>query len=160
MMIWNTHTQAPLFPSQYSGLGSDLSLTYQGSCPAMIIWNTHTQAPLFPSQYSRLGSDLSLTYLGSCPAMMIWNTHTSPSLSFPVLKTRIRPQFNLPRFMSSYDDLEHTHTSPSLPFPILRVGIKSQLTYLGSCPAMMIWNTHTQAPLFPSQYSGLGSSLS
>lgn len=32
--------------------------------------------------------------------------------------------------------------------------------YLGSCPAMIIWNTPTQAPLFPSQYSGLGSSLS
>lgn len=31
---------------------------------------------------------------------------------------------------------------------------------LGSWPAMICWKIPTQAPLFPSQYSGLGSSLS
>ena len=33
-------------------------------------------------------------------------------------------------------------------------------TDLGSWPAMICWKIPTQAPLFPSQYSGLGSSLS
>lgn len=33
-------------------------------------------------------------------------------------------------------------------------------TYLGSLPAKIIWKMPTQAPLLPSQYSGLGSSLS
>ena len=48
----------------------------------------------------------------------------------------------------------------SLPSEISRRCITDYATYLGSCPAMICWNIPTHAPRLPSQYSGLGSSLS
>lgn len=43
---------------------------------------------------------------------------------------------------------------------INRESISCLFTYLGFLPAKIIWKMPTQAPLLPSQYAGLGSSLS
>ena len=42
----------------------------------------------------------------------------------------------------------------------MRTMLPTCCIYLGSCAAMIIWNTPTQDPRLPSQNSGLGSNLS
>ena len=58
--------------------------------------------------------------------------------------------------MSEYLKFKHVIQAPIIP-----TSKQTRFnTDLGSWPAMICWKIPTQAPLFPSQYSGLGSSLS